>query len=81
LLAIGAGEKPFIQQCTVSVWKNEKIINQFAYRQSGHKEVVRRTRERRWYSEELFARFEVIGSEGKFNGKPLVLETGSVPHL
>ncbi|RRB10558.1 DUF3291 domain-containing protein [Larkinella knui] len=74
LLALGVGEKPFTQQCTVSVWKSEKSIDQFAYRQSGHKEVVRRTRERRWYSEELFARFAVVGSEGQFNGKPLLIE-------
>ena len=71
LLAIGVGEKPIVQQCTISVWKDEKIIDQFAYRQSGHKEVVRRTRERRWYSEELFARFAVVASEGTFSGKPL----------
>lgn len=75
LLAIGVGEKPFTQQCTISVWKDEKTIDQFAYRQSGHKEVVRLTRERRWYSEELFARFAVVGSEGTFSGKPLLLET------
>ncbi|MGA0557320.1 DUF3291 domain-containing protein [Larkinella sp. VNQ87] len=84
LLALGVGEKPLVQQCTVSVWKNEKIIDQFAYRQSGHKEVVRLTRERRWYSEELFARFAVVGSEGTFFGKPLVLElpdSTSVPSV
>ncbi|RRB04491.1 DUF3291 domain-containing protein [Larkinella rosea] len=79
LLAIGVGEKPVLQQCTISVWKDEKVIEQFAYRQSGHKEVVRRTRERRWYSEELFARFQVVGREGTFNGKPLFLETETTP--
>ncbi|MFC5410014.1 DUF3291 domain-containing protein [Larkinella bovis] len=71
LLALGVGEKPVVQQCTISIWRNEKAVEQFAYRQSGHKEVVRRTRERRWYSEELFARFAVEGSEGTFFGKPL----------
>ncbi|GAB3328730.1 hypothetical protein GCM10027299_31310 [Larkinella ripae] len=74
LLALGVGEKPLVQQCTISVWKDEKAIEQFAYRQSGHKEVVRRTRERRWYSEELFARFAVEKSEGTFFGKPLAVE-------
>lgn len=77
LLALGVGEKPVVQQCTVSVWKDAKTIDQFAYRQSGHKEVVRRTRERRWYKEELFARFAVTGSEGLFFGKPLPIETAS----
>jgi len=66
LFAIGAGEKPWVQQCTISVWKNEKTIEQFAYRQSGHKEVIRRTRQKKWYSEELFARFAVVDGEGVF---------------
>ncbi|WP_128546297.1 DUF3291 domain-containing protein [Larkinella soli] len=71
LFAVGAGEKPLVQQCTISVWTDARAIDQFAYRQSGHKEVVRRTRERRWYAEELFARFAVLRSEGTFSGKPL----------
>ena len=64
LFAIGVGEKPVVQQCTISVWRNRAAVEQFAYRQSGHKEVVRRTRDRRWYSEELFARFTVLKAEG-----------------
>ncbi len=64
LFALGVGEKPLVQQCTISVWRDGAAINQYAYRQSGHKEVVQRTRQRRWYSEELFARFAVIDVEG-----------------
>lgn len=64
LFAIGVGEKPVVQQCTISVWRNRAAVEQFAYRQSGHKEVVHRTRDRRWYSEELFARFTVVKAEG-----------------
>lgn len=79
LLALGVGEMPLVQQCTVSVWTDEKSIEQFAYRQSGHKEIVRRTRERRWYSEELFARFSVVGHEGLFFGKPLAVSQPSFP--
>lgn len=66
LFSVGVGEKPVVQQCTVSVWQSEQAISQFAYRESGHKEVVRRTRERRWYTEELFARFSVTGANGSF---------------
>jgi hypothetical protein len=40
-------------------------VEQYAYRQSGHKEVVRLTRQRNWYTEELFARFSVVGAEGE----------------
>ncbi len=64
LFAIGVGERPITQQCTISVWRNRAAVEQFAYRQSGHKEVVRRTRDKRWYDEELFARFRVIRAEG-----------------
>ena len=64
LFGIGVGEVPVVQQCTISVWRSSAAVDQYAYRQSGHKEVVRLTRERKWYSEELFARFTVLGAEG-----------------
>jgi heme-degrading monooxygenase HmoA len=64
LLALGAGEKPLVQQCTISVWRNAALVDQFAYRQSGHREIVKKTRQRKWYSEELFARFTVLKMEG-----------------
>lgn len=61
LFGIGIGELPLVQQCTVSVWRNAEAVNKYAYRESGHREVVKLTRERKWYSEELFARFAVVG--------------------
>lgn len=64
LFGIGVGEVPLIQQCTISVWRDAAAVDRYAYRQSGHKEVVRLTRERKWYSEELFARFDVLQAEG-----------------
>ena len=64
LFGIGVGELPVVQQCTISVWRDAAAIDRYAYRQSGHKEVVRLTRERKWYSEELFARFSVVRAEG-----------------
>lgn len=64
LFALGAGEKPAVQQCTISVWKSAALVDQFAYRQSGHREIVKKTKQRRWYSEELFARFVVLKMEG-----------------
>ena len=64
LFGIGVGEVPLMQQCTISVWRNAAAVDRYAYRQSGHREVVRRTRERKWYAEELFARFTVLRAEG-----------------
>lgn len=66
LFSIGVGEKPLVQQCTISVWRDAVAIDQFAYRQSGHKEIVKATRQRQWYTEELFARFTVRQAEGEF---------------
>jgi len=60
LFGIGVGEVPLMQQCTVSVWRDAAAVDQYAYKQSGHREVVRLTRQRQWYSEELFARFAVL---------------------
>lgn len=67
LFGIGVGELPLIQQCTISVWRDAQAVDQYAYRQSGHREVVRLTRQRQWYSEELFARFAVLRADGCFD--------------
>lgn len=64
LFSIGVGEKPVVQQATISVWRSPAAVEQFAYRQSGHREIVKLTRQRRWYAEELFARFSVLSMEG-----------------
>lgn len=65
LFGIGVGEVPIVQQCTISVWRDADAVDRYAYRQSGHKEIVRLTRQRKWYAEELFARFSVIRAEGE----------------
>lgn len=64
LFGIGVGEVPVVQQCTISVWRDPAAVERYAYRQSGHREVVRLTRQRNWYREELFARFTVLWAEG-----------------
>ena len=56
----GIGELPLLSQATFSVWKNHKAISDFAYKNKAHSEIIKKTRERKWYSEDLFARFEII---------------------
>jgi len=64
LFAIGVGELPIVQQCTISIWRNSTALSEFAYQESGHKEVVRLSRQNHWFSEELFARFTVLKATG-----------------
>lgn len=61
LLALGIGEVPLVEQATVSVWESVDAVKKYAYQQPGHREIVQRTRQRGWYSEELFARFVPVG--------------------
>ena len=65
LLAVGIGELPLIQQATISLWESEAAMRSFAYTGAAHRDVIKRTREMQWYSEELFARFQVIDRRGE----------------
>ncbi len=67
-LAIGLGELPLVRQATFSVWESAEAMQQYAYRDAGHREVIQLTRREGWYSEELFARFRVLGSTGTVDG-------------
>ncbi len=71
LLAKGVGEVPLMEQATLSIWESEKLMQFFAYRDKQHARVVKKTRELNWYSEELFARFEVQELSGTYKGREL----------
>lgn len=60
---VGIGELPLVQQATFSIWKSGQEMMYYAYKSPFHAEVVKKTRELGWYSEELFARFEVLRIE------------------
>ena len=59
----GIGEWPFIQQATVSIWDNFEAINTFAYKGKQHAEIVKKTKEKKWYSEDLFSRFYLLSDK------------------
>ena len=67
-LAIGLGELPLVRQATFSVWDSAEAMRDYAYRDERHREVIQLTRREAWYSEELFARFRVLGSTGTVDG-------------
>ncbi|WP_226163139.1 spheroidene monooxygenase [Hymenobacter terricola] len=66
--AIGLGELPVVRQATFSVWDSAQAMQQYAYRDARHREVIQLTRREDWYAEELFARFQVLGSSGTLDG-------------
>ena len=66
--AIGLGDLPVIRQATFSVWESAQAMQQYAYRDARHREVIILTRREKWYSEEMFARFRVLSSTGTLDG-------------
>ena len=56
----GVGEWPFIQQATVSIWDNFDSVNNFAYKDKSHSDIVKTTRQEKWYKEDLFSRFYLL---------------------
>ena len=69
LASIGTGEIPFTHPATFSIWRSERDLQSYAYGTHDHREVIRRRRDEGWYSEELFARFVPVASEGTWNGR------------
>lgn len=67
-MALGLGEAPIGVQGTFSLWDSAAALRAFAYQRAAHQEVIRRTAEERWYGEELFARFAVLGTHGGIDG-------------
>lgn len=70
----GVGEVPFKQMATLSIWKDEKSLNDFAYQTKGHVAAIGKTRDLDWYNEELFARFQPFKTLGSWDGKQLLPE-------
>lgn len=67
--ARGIGEAPIGLQATLSVWENLEAAKTFAYHTCAHRQVIEATRQKGWYTEQLFARFAVIGASGAVDGR------------
>jgi spheroidene monooxygenase len=68
----GFGEVPLLGLATFSVWESEESLRSFAWGPGPHLEAQRTTREQGWFTEELFARFQVISGprRGLRTGQP-----------
>ncbi len=64
IAAIGIGEAPIGLQGTFSLWESASAVKEFAYRGAAHQKAIADTASYNWYSEELFARFAVVGLRG-----------------
>ncbi|MAD97547.1 MAG: hypothetical protein CMB99_09510 [Flavobacteriaceae bacterium] len=64
LFSKGIGEFPLLMQATYSLWSDAESMMNYAYQNPKHAEMVKKTRELGWYSEELFARFQPFYKEG-----------------
>ncbi len=64
IAAIGIGEAPLGLQGTLSLWESGAALRDFAYKGQAHQVAIKQTKEINWYSEELFARFEVLTMRG-----------------
>ncbi len=68
ITSLGIGEIPWIKQATFSVWESKEAMKNFAYGMKTHTEVIKKTREQQWYSEEMFVRFKIMASKGTIQG-------------
>jgi hypothetical protein len=64
IISYGIGEIPWIKQATFSVWQNKESMKAFAYNMQQHVEVIKKTREEKWYKEEMFVRFKILSVSG-----------------
>lgn len=68
LFSQGIGEWLWVRQATLSFWQSKEQMKNFAYKMKNHKEIVQKTREEKWYSEDMFVRFKVLKTTGSIRG-------------
>jgi len=66
---IGIGEVPWLHQITFSIWPEAGSMCRFARHDGPHARAIRAVRRGNWFSEELYARFRVVGDTGTWLGR------------
>ncbi|MFN3723478.1 MAG: spheroidene monooxygenase [Paracoccaceae bacterium] len=65
---IGIGEVPLLHQVTFSVWPDAASMANFARGNGPHGRAIDAVRQGNWFAEELYARFALLGSAGRWEG-------------
>jgi len=69
---IGIGEVPWLHQVTFSIWPDTQDMAAFARKDGPHARAIKAVRDGHWFREELYARFNILGDRGTWEGqKPL----------
>ncbi|MEM1065905.1 MAG: spheroidene monooxygenase, partial [Pseudomonadota bacterium] len=66
---IGIGEVPLLHQVTFSIWPDTQSMARFARHDGPHARAIQAVRSDDWFREELYARFQVVGDRGTWEGK------------
>lgn len=70
LYSQGIGELPWIEQATFTVWSSLQEMKNFAYGSNmAHTDAIKTTRKQHIFSEEMYARFQVVKMTGTMDGK------------
>jgi spheroidene monooxygenase len=73
LFKIGIGEVPLLHQVTFSIWPDAASMMHFARGDGPHGKAIQAVRAEGWFTDELYARFRVLGVEGQWQGAPLLV--------
>lgn len=61
-----------LHQITFSIWPGAEEMANFARKGGPHASAIQAVRDGAWFSEELYARFTILGDTGTWGGiKPL----------
>lgn len=72
----GVGEVPWLHQMTFSIWPDTAAMAAFARADGPHAAAIRDVRAGGWFSEELYARFAILASEGTWHGADPLQQPG-----
>lgn len=79
LFKIGIGEVPLLHQITFSIWPDAASMARFARGDGPHGRAIKAVRDEGWFTDELYARFRVLGVEGVWNGTTLLARRQDPP--